>query len=65
MEKQQKPITIQAINKVWQLIVGGIEKIDFNSDPNLQKNLTDLIVKWIPQFRLVFFELKSDCYTYI
>lgn len=54
MEKPQKPITVQAINKIWQLIVGGIEKIDFNADANLQKNLTDLIVKWLPQFKMVF-----------
>lgn len=53
MEKPQKPITVQAINKIWQLIVGGIEKIDFQSDAHLQKVLSDLVVKWLPQFKMV------------
>lgn len=53
MGKQQKPISIQAVHKIWHLIVGGIEKIDYKSDAHLQKVFTDLIVKWVPQFRLM------------
>lgn len=49
--KQQKPLSIQGVHKVWHLIVGGIEKIDYSSDAHLEKVLTDLIVKWTPQFR--------------
>lgn len=53
MGKPQKLISTQAVHKVWHLIVGGIEKLDYQSDAQLQKVFTDLIVKWIPQFRLV------------
>lgn len=53
--KPQKPLYIQAVHRVWQLIVGGIEKLDYQCDAQLQKVLTDLIVKWIPQFRSVRF----------
>lgn len=53
VEKPQKLITIQAVHKIWHLIVGAIEKLDFVSDAQLQKVLSDMIVKWIPQFRLV------------
>lgn len=51
--KTQKMISIQAVHKVWHLIVGGIETLDYQCDAQLQKVFTDLIVKWIPQFRLV------------
>lgn len=51
--KAQKLVSIQAVHKVWNLIVGGIEKLDYQSDAQLQKVLTDLVVKWIPQFRTV------------
>lgn len=51
--KTQKMISIQAVHKVWHLIVGGIETLDYQSDAQLQKVFTDLIVKWIPQFRSV------------
>lgn len=51
MGKQQKPLSIQGVHKVWHLIVGGIEKIDYKADAHLEKVLTDLIVKWMPQFR--------------
>lgn len=71
MGKTQKMISIQAVHKVWHLIVGGIETLDYQSDAQLQKVFTDLIVKWIPQFRLVcvviyfnFFNYKHK-YTYI
>lgn len=53
MGKPQKLISIQAVHKVWHLIVGGIEKLDYNADAQLQKVFTDLVVKWIPQFRQV------------
>lgn len=49
--KQQKPISIQAVHKIWHLIVGGIEKIDYRADAHLQKVMCDLVVKWIPQFK--------------
>lgn len=51
MGKPQKPISIQAIHKILHLLIGGIEKLDFASDPHLQRVLTDIVVKWIPQFR--------------
>lgn len=51
MGKQQKTLSIQGVHKVWHLIVGGIEKIDYKADAHLEKVLTDLIVKWTPQFR--------------
>lgn len=58
--KTQKLITIQAVHKVWHLIIGGIEKLDYQSDAQLQKVFTDLIVKWIPQFRLVCNNIKHN-----
>lgn len=66
MGKPQKLISTQAVHKVWHLIVGGIEKLDYQSDAQLQKVFTDLIVKWIPQFRLVrikiiIFDFDFDC----
>lgn len=59
MGKPQKLISTQAVHKVWHLIVGGIEKLDYQSDAQLQKVFTDLIVKWIPQFRLVRFNITN------
>lgn len=53
MGKPQKIISIQAVHKIWHLIVGGIEKLDYKSDAQLEKVFTDLVVKWIPQFRQV------------
>lgn len=55
MGKSQKQVSIQAVHKVWHLIVGGIEKLDYQSDAQLQKVFTDLILKWIPQFQTVCF----------
>lgn len=63
MGKPQKLISIQAVHKVWHLIVSGIEKLDYQSDAQLQKVFTDLIVKWIPQFRLVSVHLRSNNQT--
>lgn len=51
MGKQQKSIAIQAVHKIWHLIVGGIEQLEYKNDAHLQKILTDLVIKWIPQFR--------------
>lgn len=51
MGKPQKSIAIQAVHKIWHLIVGGIEKLEFKNDQYLQRVLSDLVVKWIPQFR--------------
>lgn len=62
MGKTQKLISIQAVHKVWHLIAGGIEKLDYQSDAQLQKVFTDLIVKWIPQFRLVCFSFFINIY---
>lgn len=57
--KPQKLVSVQAVHKVWNLIVGGIEKLDYQADAQLQKVLTDLVVKWIPQFRSVGSKTKS------
>lgn len=53
MGRPQKMISIQAVHKVWHLIVGGVETLDYQSDGQLQRVFTELIVKWIPHFRLV------------
>lgn len=53
MGKQQKLGHVQAVLKVWHLIIGGIEKLDYQSDAQLQKVFIDLIVKWLPQFKWV------------
>lgn len=53
MGKQQKLPQIQAVLKVWHLIVGGFEKLDYQCDAHLQKTLNDLIVKWLPQFNWI------------
>lgn len=51
MGKQQKLPHIQAVLKIWHLIVGGIEKLDYAVDAQLNKILNDLTVKWLPQFK--------------
>lgn len=51
MGKQQKLPQITAVHKVWHILVGGIEKLNYESDAHLQKTLNDLIVKWLPQFK--------------
>lgn len=53
MGKQQKLPHIQAVLKVWHLIIGGIEKLDYQSDAHLMKIFNDLIVKWLPQFKWI------------
>lgn len=53
MGKPQKLISIQAVHKIWHLVVGGIEKLDYQTDAQLQKVFSDMVVKWIPQFRSV------------
>lgn len=60
MGKPQKQISIQGVHKIWHLIVGGIEKLDYQSDAQLQKVFTDLVVKWIPQFRMVCGKMLID-----
>lgn len=51
--RQLKLTNIQAVLKVWHLIIGGIEKLDFEADPQLNKIFNDLVVKWLPQFKWV------------
>lgn len=53
-------LSIQAVHRIWHLIAGGIAKLDYQSDAQLQKVFTDLVVKWIPPFRLVILML-SEC----
>lgn len=49
--RPQKPQYVQAIHKVWHLLVMGIEKLDYRHDQHLVTVLTNLIEKWVPQFR--------------
>lgn len=51
--RPQKPLYVQAIHKVWHLLVMGIEKLEYKHDQHLVTILTNLIEKWIPQFRTV------------
>jgi hypothetical protein len=52
MGKPQPLIFVRAIAKIWPSLIDGISKLDFKNDPNLNKNLTDLIVKWTPHFKV-------------
>lgn len=45
----------KAVHKVWPLLLTGIEKLDFKGDTHLTKILSDLIVKWLPHFRIVYY----------
>lgn len=51
--RPQKPQYVSAIQKIWHLLVMGIEKLDFKNDKQLLTILTNLIEKWLPHFKLV------------
>lgn len=51
--RPQKPTYVQAIHKVWHLLIMGIEKLDYRHDQHLLTILTNLIEKWMPQFKMV------------
>ncbi|KAM7349018.1 protein MMS22-like isoform 2-T2 [Cochliomyia hominivorax] len=42
----------QLIHKIWPVVVQGIGRLNFKSDPYLNKTLTDLIQKWTPHFKI-------------
>lgn len=57
--RPQKPQYIHAIQKIWHLLIMGIEKLDFKNDKQLVTILTNLIEKWLPHFKLVTINKKK------
>ena len=53
MGKAPEQKLIQIIHKVWPVLIQGIGKLNFKTDQYISKTLTDLIVKWIPHFKVV------------
>ena len=53
--KQQPATVVASIAKTWHVLIDGIGKLDFKGDPHLAKCLTDLVVKWTPQLKIVSF----------
>lgn len=53
MGKPQPENTVQIIHKIWHVIMEGIAKLNFKNDPHILMNVTDLIVKWTPLFKIV------------
>ena len=51
--KQQPPTMVASIAKTWHVLIDGIGKLDYKNDPHLGKCLTDLVVKWTPQLKIV------------
>lgn len=51
--KQQSTPVVASIAKTWHVLIDGIGKLDFKGDLHLGKCLTDLIVKWTPQLKIV------------
>lgn len=60
MGKPQKLVHTQAVHKIWHLIIGALEKLDYESDAQLQKFFNDMIIKWIPQFNAVCISYSSS-----
>ncbi|XP_061387100.1 protein MMS22-like [Musca vetustissima] len=42
----------QLVHKIWPVLVQGIGRLNFKSDPYITKTLTDLIQKWTPHFKI-------------
>ncbi|XP_055921049.1 protein MMS22-like [Eupeodes corollae] len=40
------------IHKVWPVVVQGIGRLNFRSDPYVTKTLNDLVAKWTPHFKI-------------
>lgn len=53
MGKPQTENFVQVIHKIWHVIMEGIGKLNFKNDPHILMNVTDLIVKWTPLFKIV------------
>lgn len=51
--KPQKLHIVQAVHKIWHLLIMGIEKLNFKNDSHLQTSLSNLIDKWLPHFKMV------------
>lgn len=51
--RPQKPQHVQAVHKIWHLLLMGIGKLDFRNDKHLLLIVTNLIEKWLPQFKSV------------
>ncbi|XP_075156078.1 protein MMS22-like [Haematobia irritans] len=42
----------QLVHKIWPVLVQGIGRLNFKSDPYISKTLSDLIQKWTPHFKI-------------
>ncbi|XP_005187651.1 protein MMS22-like isoform X1 [Musca domestica] len=42
----------QLVHKIWPVLVQGIGRLNFKSDPYITKTLSDLIQKWTPHFKI-------------
>jgi len=51
----KKPTTnvIRAIHNIWDKLVIGICKLNYINDNYINKIINDLIIKWLPHFKVV------------
>lgn len=40
------------VHKIWPVLVQGIGRLSFRSDPYITKTLNDLVAKWTPHFKI-------------
>ncbi|GJQ78988.1 hypothetical protein Trydic_g150 [Trypoxylus dichotomus] len=50
MGKPPASNVLHAIEKTWHLFVKGIHKLDYVSDPYIDRTLKDLIIRYVPHF---------------
>lgn len=50
-QQQPRAVTI-AMHKFWPLIIEGIARLNYKSDQNIAKVLSDVITKWAPLFKI-------------
>lgn len=46
-----RPIFV-SVHRVWPLLIEGISRLDYKNDQHVNKVLSDVIVKWVPLFKI-------------
>lgn len=52
MEKEPDTQRAKIMHKLWPDIISGIEKLDFRNDAHVKNLLSNMIVKWLPHFKI-------------
>lgn len=52
MEKEPDTHRAKIMHELWPDIIVGIEKLDFRNDAHVKNVLTNMIVKWLPHFKI-------------